>query len=155
MWQLVSVSLTSKQEDEDAIVVIMMTPSNGNIFCVTSILWGEFTGDQRRGALTFCSIYSWTNGWVNNRNTGDLRRHRTHYDGNGKWWNLDPRKTAVILSFSVARSKLMSSIKIISRWMISMAIKLLLFLIYFTDRKITNCRNKDILIWTGTVYSVA
>ena len=22
----------------------------------------------------------WTNGWANNRDTGDLRRHRTHYD---------------------------------------------------------------------------
>ena len=22
----------------------------------------------------------WTNGWVNNRDTGDLRRHRTHFD---------------------------------------------------------------------------
>ena len=26
------------------------------------------------------SIYAWTNGWVNNREAGDLRRHRAHYD---------------------------------------------------------------------------
>ena len=25
-------------------------------------------------------ICAWTNGWVNNRNAGDLRRHRAHYD---------------------------------------------------------------------------
>ena len=31
-----------------------------------------------RGALMFSSI--WTNGWVNNRDVGDLRRHRAHYD---------------------------------------------------------------------------
>ena len=25
-------------------------------------------------------IYAWINGWVNNREGDDLRRHRTHYD---------------------------------------------------------------------------
>ena len=35
---------------------------------------------QWRGALMFCLIYAWTNGWVNNRDAGDLRRHRAHYD---------------------------------------------------------------------------
>ena len=38
--------------------------------------------DQWRGALMFSVIYIWTNkhGWVNNRDAGDLRHHRTHYD---------------------------------------------------------------------------
>ena len=31
------------------------------------------------GALVF-SLISWINGWVNNREAGDLRRHRAHYD---------------------------------------------------------------------------
>ena len=35
---------------------------------------------QWRGALMFSLISAWINGWVNNRKTGDLRRHRTHYD---------------------------------------------------------------------------
>ena len=35
---------------------------------------------QWRGALVFCLICAWTNGWVNNRDAGDLRRHRAHYD---------------------------------------------------------------------------
>ena len=35
---------------------------------------------QWRGALMFSLIYLWINGWVNNREPGDLRRHRTHYD---------------------------------------------------------------------------
>ena len=61
----------------------MMTSSNGNIFCVTGPLWGEFTGD-RWIPLTkasdaelslICarinSKQSW--GWL-------LRRHRAHYD---------------------------------------------------------------------------
>ena len=33
---------------------------------------------QWRGALTFSFICAWTNVWVNNRNAGDLRCHRTH-----------------------------------------------------------------------------
>ena len=33
-----------------------------------------------RGALRFPLIYNWINGWVNNRDAGDLRRHRAHYD---------------------------------------------------------------------------
>ena len=65
----------------------MMTSSNGNIFRVTRPLCGEFTGSrlisphkgQRRGTLMFCLICSWKNGWLNNRDVGDLRRHRVHY----------------------------------------------------------------------------
>ena len=35
---------------------------------------------QWRGTLMFSLICAWTNGRVNNRDTGDLRRHRAHYD---------------------------------------------------------------------------
>ena len=35
---------------------------------------------QWRGALTFSLICAWINGWVNNREAGDLRRHRALYD---------------------------------------------------------------------------
>ena len=65
----------------------MMTSSNGNIFRVTGLLCGEFTGpvisphkDQWRVALMFSLIWTSTNGWVNNREAGDLRRHRAHSD---------------------------------------------------------------------------
>ena len=33
-----------------------------------------------RVALMFSLICAWTNGWVNNREAGDLRCHRTHYE---------------------------------------------------------------------------
>ena len=68
--------------------LVMMTPSNVIIFCVT----GPFVRgirrspvdsshkDQRRGALMFSFICAWTNGWTNNGNSGDLRRPRAHYD---------------------------------------------------------------------------
>ena len=35
---------------------------------------------QRRGALIFSLIWASINGWVNNREAGDLRRNRPHYD---------------------------------------------------------------------------
>ena len=34
---------------------------------------------QWRGALTFSSICTYINGWVKNREAGDMRRHRAHY----------------------------------------------------------------------------
>ena len=36
---------------------------------------------QWRGALMVSLICAWINDWVNNREAGDLRRHRGHYDG--------------------------------------------------------------------------
>ena len=35
---------------------------------------------QWRGALMFSLICIWINDWVNNREAGDLRRYRAHYD---------------------------------------------------------------------------
>ena len=35
---------------------------------------------QWHGALIFSLICTWTNFWINDHNTGDLRRHRAHYD---------------------------------------------------------------------------
>ena len=35
---------------------------------------------QWRGSLVFSLICAWMNGWVDNREAGDFRRHRSHYD---------------------------------------------------------------------------
>ena len=59
-----------------------------NIFRITVPLCGEFTGHRwipRTKAIDaelLCFIWSapWINGWVNNREAGDLWRHRAHYD---------------------------------------------------------------------------
>ena len=69
---------------------IMMTSSNGNIFRVTGPLRGEFTGhrwiphtkanDAELSFDLFPLIWVLINGWVNNREAGDLRHHRGHYD---------------------------------------------------------------------------
>ena len=54
-----------------------MTSLNGNIF--RSPVNSPHTG-QWRGALMFSVICARINGWVNNGEAGDLRRHRVHYD---------------------------------------------------------------------------
>ena len=41
---------------------------------------------QWRGALMFSLICVWINGWVNNREAGDLRRYRAHYDVTVMTW---------------------------------------------------------------------
>ena len=35
---------------------------------------------QWGGPLIFSLIFGWTNGWAHNRDAGDMRRHRVHYD---------------------------------------------------------------------------
>ena len=40
----------------------------------------ETTGHQDSDALMFYLIRTWTKGWANNRDVGDLRHHRRHYD---------------------------------------------------------------------------
>ena len=65
----------------------MMTSSNRKKR-VIGPLCGEFTSDcwisphkgQWHGALMFSFICARINGWVNNGEAGDLRRHRAHYD---------------------------------------------------------------------------
>ena len=60
----------------------MMTSSNGNIFRVTGHLSpvNSPRKGQWRGALMFTLICAGINGWVNNREAGDLRRNRGLYD---------------------------------------------------------------------------
>ena len=50
-------------------------------YCPLSV---EFTGSphkgQWRGDFMFSLICAWSNNWANNRDAGDLRRHRAHCD---------------------------------------------------------------------------
>ena len=88
----------------------MMTSSNGNIFCVTGTLGGggggggdsSVTGEfPAQGSVTrsfdaFSLICTWINGWVNNREAGDLRRHFSLFDfinllfNNYPWYHVHP-----------------------------------------------------------------
>ena len=53
---------------------------------------------QWRGALIFSLICAWINGWVNNREAGDLRRHRAHYDVTVMSYSLSMSKTTTEIS---------------------------------------------------------
>ena len=64
---------------------IMMTSSNENIFGITGHLCREFTGHRLillAKAERWCSFFicASLNGWASNREAGNLRRHRAHYD---------------------------------------------------------------------------
>ena len=67
----------------------MIRSSNGNIFRVTGPLYmggihwslvNSFHKGQRGGALMFSLICTWTNGWADNQDAGDLRCYCIHYD---------------------------------------------------------------------------
>ena len=65
----------------------MMTSSNGNIFRATGPMCGEFTGHRWIPCTKSSDTELWfffdlclNKAWVNNRETGDLRRHPDHYD---------------------------------------------------------------------------
>ena len=62
--------------------------------------------DQWLGALIPSLICAWTNGWVNNQDAGDLRRHRAHYDV----MYCGPVIRAAVGSFGVQRVKLVGSV---------------------------------------------
>ena len=82
-----SVTLVIVTAGDGYSVIIMMTSSNGNIFRLTAALWEEFTGDRliplikaSDQAFMFPLTCARINGWANNREAGDLRRYRDHYD---------------------------------------------------------------------------
>ena len=66
----------------------MMTSWNGNIFRVTGPLCEKFISHRwiplakASDAELWCFLWSvpWINGWINNREAGDLRRHCAHYN---------------------------------------------------------------------------
>ena len=91
LYRTTTTTTTTKQQVWTVSTILgiyMMTSSNGSIFRVTGLLCGEFTNHrwiphkkgQWRGALMFSLICVWINDWVNNREAGDLRRYRGHYD---------------------------------------------------------------------------
>ena len=61
----------------------MMTSSNGNFCAGNSPVTGEFPA-QRPVTRSFDVLFDlrlyYINAWVHNREAGDLRRHRAHYD---------------------------------------------------------------------------
>ena len=74
---------------------------------VRGIHWSPMNSPHKgqwRGALTFPLICAWINSWANNREAGDLRRQRAHYDVtvmhsqyHGRWWSSNVRNQHISL----------------------------------------------------------
>ena len=92
----------------------VMTSSNGNIFRVTDLCAGNSPvpvnsphKGQWRGALMFSLICVCINGWINNREAGDLRRCRGHYDVNvmrHKQCNMSSTQSIFVITLTTYRS---------------------------------------------------
>ena len=63
---------------------------------------------QWRGALMFSLMCAWINIWVNNREAGDLRRYRHHYDviavASLAWWSHQMETLSALLALCAGNS---------------------------------------------------
>ena len=123
----------------------MMTSSNGNIFRVTGPLCGEFTGHRRiphtkASDADLCDVFfdlRPNNGWVNDREAGDLRRHRGHYDVTVMcFW------TTVLMSLRVKNNSVTLSAFVTDRLMV----------INGLDKGLLHVR-RQIITWTNELLS--
>ena len=82
----------------------MVTSSNGNIFRVTGLLCGEFTGHRwiphtkASDAELWYFFYLRVNSWANNENAGDSRRYRAHYDVIVMKWGIGGGRRGVVVN---------------------------------------------------------
>ena len=71
--------------------------------------------DQWRGALMFSLITAWTNGWVNNQDAGDSRRHRAHYDVTVMWCRIVIQWSGQPWDLSAFNASLLSNFELLKR----------------------------------------
>ena len=100
-----------------------MTSWNGNMSRVTGPLCGEFT-DHRWIPLTkasdvelwcFFFICAWPNGWINNQDTDDFRRHRAHYDVTVMWCRIVIQWSGQPYDLSAFNASLLSNFEFVKR----------------------------------------
>ena len=101
--------------------VFMMTSSNGNMFRVTGFCAGnspvtsEFPS-HRPVTRSFDVFFdTWTNGWVNNQDAGDLRRHRAHYDVTVMWCRIVSQWSGQPWDLSAFNASLLSNFELVKR----------------------------------------
>ena len=70
--------LTSKKHQTSSLLALSKgdPPVTGGV----SLQRASKYGKRLQFMMMFSLICTWINGWVNNRDAGDLRRHRAHYD---------------------------------------------------------------------------
>ena len=72
--------INTKHSDTPKPCFNIKTVSLGMVISVIKIRLNSPHKSQWRRALMCSLICVWLNGWVNNREAGDFRRYRTHYD---------------------------------------------------------------------------
>ena len=71
--------------------------------------------DQWRGTWMFSLICALTNGWVNNQDAGDLRRHRAHYDVTVMWCRIVIQWSGQLWDLPVFNASLLSNFELVKR----------------------------------------
>ena len=71
--------------------------------------------DQWRGAFMFSLICPWTNGWVNNQDAGELKRHRSHYDVTVMWCRIVILWFGLPWDLSAFNASLLSNFELVKR----------------------------------------
>ena len=80
---------------------------------------------QWREALMFSLIWAWINGWINNREAGDFRRYRAHYDVIGmisQTFQIKPWKkqfSCRCIPHSIMFNRLVWTIFFVTHWLFS------------------------------------
>ena len=102
--------------------VFMLTSSNGNMFCVTgfyagnSPVTGEFPSHRPMArVLMFSLLCASTNGWVNNQDAGDLRRHRADHDVTVMWCRTVIQWSGQPWALSAFNASLLSNFELVKR----------------------------------------
>ena len=110
--------------------------------CYWPFVWGIHRSlvdsphkDQWRRISMFSLICAWTNGWANNRHTGDFRRYRAHYD-------------VTVICFSFCRTWYMLYQRL---WYVC---DIQLYSTELTDRfiRMTDVRHENIVEYTRTTH---
>ena len=70
---------------------------------------------QWHRALMFSFICAWPNGWVNNQDADDLRRHRAHYDVTVMWYRIVIQWSGQPWDLSAFKASLLSNFELVKR----------------------------------------
>ena len=92
-YQVNSLQLTDHEYSENRMTLVKLCDTHDDVIkwkhlprywrFLRGIHWSPVNSPHKgqwRGALVFSLICVWINGWVNNREAGELRRYCTHYD---------------------------------------------------------------------------
>ena len=86
-----SIHLTSRRWKKKRTAILSLGPNSNacTLLWITRTALNSLHKAQWRGPLMFSLICAWINGWVNNREAGNLRRHCAHYDVTVMaWWRI-------------------------------------------------------------------